>query len=131
MKQFASMENKTLWKQKNLYDLGWGKENGYIRIPELTFEELWFLLCESKHQENKYGAASEIEQHYGEKLLNKLLLIVNDPIGRKQLDLEAIAKILKLNESINRSSIIGKSILQIEEDHKKWKYIKEVIETGL
>lgn len=119
--------NDTKWIKKELYDFGWGNECGFMRLPELTYSELWYLLISSDIQENKYGAAYIIEKNYSDKLLKT----VQDLLNNKELINESVLKgfeILKLYEVKNRSNIIGKSNKEIERDFKKWEKISKKIE---
>ena len=37
---FIHKHDGSVWIEKKLYDLGWGKENGFMRLPELSFDDL-------------------------------------------------------------------------------------------
>ena len=37
---FMYKQDKSFWKERKLLDIGWGRENGLVRTPELTFEQL-------------------------------------------------------------------------------------------
>ena len=42
----------SLWQKTNLYDFGWGKENGFHRVPLPGFETLLELVLYSKNKES-------------------------------------------------------------------------------
>ena len=117
--------DNSLWRKRNLYDFGWGKETGFYRIPLPKFNELINIMLDSCLNENKYGAASIILDDYIEELLNISLeiLSVNTNID-KYYDM---FKILRLDEPINRSPIIGKNYNDILKDYEKWKYVSDQI----
>lgn len=51
-------EDCSVWTERKLYDLGWGRERGYCRMPNLTFDkliELAFVTLDDKDSEKKYN----------------------------------------------------------------------------
>lgn len=117
---FIDKNDDSQWLWQKSYDFGWGNENGFMRLPELNFEELWYLLNHSTDQDNMYGSAYSIEQRYPDKLLEVLTFIFEH--NRNIIDdkLIRVIKILKLHEGFNRSETLGKSHQEIEADYKKW-----------
>lgn len=111
------------WERAELYDYGWGNENGFIRLPKLGFDELWYLLVKSPVKDNRYGAAAIIEKQFSDSLLTHLLKMFGLPTFQSDDALKNAFKILKLDEARNRSDIFGKSSAQIVEDSRHWDYI--------
>ena len=125
---FKRTSDSSNWKKKNLYDFGWGRENGFVRQPELDFEELWYLLLNSEIQENEYGAASELLEKYPDKLLMRVEQILDES---SVVDLDPKQKraflALKLERPLNRSETIGKSYEQISKDSERWVAVSEKV----
>lgn len=115
------------WIKHESYGFGWGNENGYLRLPKLKFDELWYLLINSTIQENKYGSAYIIEQEYPDELLKVLVNIFTQQHDCIDEKMQEGFKILKLHEPKNRSTIIGKSFEQIYEDSENWKEVSEKV----
>ena len=118
---FLRQEDGSQWKSRPLYDYGWGKENGYFKIPIPDFNGLVKIILQSKKDDDKYGAAAIILDDYCDELLNKCFKIFEDKKNTKRYS--EFFKILKLQNPVNRSSIIGKHYSQISEDFEKWKTI--------
>lgn len=123
---YINPKDHSQWVKQETYDFGWGNENGFMRLPKLQFEELWYLLTNSKIQENKYGAAYIIEQQFSDELLKLLIEIFSRNSTFPKEIIEAF-KILKLHEAKNRSPILGKLIGEIHLDDDNWKYISEKV----
>jgi len=120
-------KDNSLWVQRNLYDFGWGNEDGFVRLTECDFEQLWKLIIDSSIQENRYGSASEILRQYADQLLSKIYPIISDPKYNYDYSLNDALKILGLDSPYNRSSILGKSEEQINDDYNKWLYISKKV----
>lgn len=121
---FIDMKDASLWKKRELYDFGWGREYGFMRLPKLEFDELWALLENSKIQENRYGASDVIIEEYPTELMNHVLELLDIP-NKIDLETKEIFGILKLDQAINRSNIMGKSYKEIQDDFEKWQKISE------
>jgi hypothetical protein len=123
---FIRTRDGSIWRKQELYDLGWGKEYGFIGQPELDFEGLLYLLLNSRIEENQYGAASELLDRYPDELLEKVEQILDknniDSLDQKQ---KKGFLILKLETPLNRSATIGKSFEQINQDFERWKAVSE------
>ena len=71
-------KDNSLWKEKPLLDLGYGKENGLVRIFDLSFNDLVKLvlidysgiICEETY--NFWGALSVLTDDYSLEFLNYL-----------------------------------------------------------
>jgi len=116
---YVMTSDNSLWKKRQLYDFGWGRENGFYRLPLFGFNQLVELLLKSDIDDNKYGAAAVILDDYCEDLFVKSNEILNDK-NRKQNYFDFF-KILKLDQPMNRSYILGKSFKEISKDFEKWK----------
>lgn len=124
---FIDKDDNSQWVWQESYDFGWGNENGFMRLPELNFEQVWYLLNNSTIQDNMYGSAFIIEEKYPDKLMEILKSIFEHNQRIVDERQKKVLKILKLNEARNRSEILGKSFIEIEEDFKKWKDISEEV----
>ena len=111
------------WVEKDMYFFS--NEHipgyGYMRLPELNFQELWFLLMNSKISDNLYGAAGLILVKYPELLLEKVekLLFSNKNVEIDRKTMKALI-ILKLEDPINRFKVIGKHLTEIKADYERW-----------
>lgn len=71
-------KDNSLWREKTLLDLGYGKEKGLVRIPELSFEKLIQLvfveyngkICEETY--NFWGALSTLVDDYSIEFIDFL-----------------------------------------------------------
>lgn len=90
----------------------------------MEFDELWLLLVNSKIQENRYGSSDVIIEEYPTELMNHVLELLDNPNKVNQKAKEAFG-ILKLDQAINRSNIMGKSYREIQNDFEKWQDISE------
>ena len=124
---YTDLMDSSLWQKNELYDFGWGNENGFIRLPKLTFDELWYLITNSEIQENKYGAAYIIEQEHPDELLQELLNVFVQQNKYISEGMKDAFNILRLHEPMNRSSIVGKHFSVIEKDFDNWKYVSESV----
>lgn len=117
--------DNSLWKRRNLYDFGWGKENGYYKLPLPQFDDLVNIVLNSECKDNKYGAAAIILDEYNDNLLSKCQKILKDKRNAKKYC--DFFKILHLDVPLNRSSTLGKNYKEISEDFEKWKDISEQV----
>jgi len=117
--------DKSLWKKRNLYDFGWGKENGYYKLPLPQFDDLVNIIINSESKDNKYGAAAIILDDFNDDLLFKCQEIFKD--GKNAKKYGDLFKILQLDIPMNRSSTLGKSYKEISEDFEKWKDISKQV----
>ena len=117
----------SIWKKKTLYDFGWGNEYGFMRLPELSFDEAWNMLTSSDIQENQYGAASLIDEKYSENLLEKIESIFSTPNFQINERLRNAFKILDLEAGRNRSETQGKSYKEVIDNFNRWKNISEKV----
>lgn len=117
-------EDNTQWINVNLYDFGWGRENGYCRVPIPTFDKLFDLCLYSEDEEDKYGAAALILDNFPVQLLNKCeTILANHENGQSLYDLIAL---FNLKNPVNRCPIIGKTMEEITHDAARWDAISVV-----
>ncbi len=112
-------QDGTIWIFAPLYDFGWGKENGFYKLPELSFSELISLIGAADNEEDLYGAAAFVLDRHADALLEycEQLLSQSDRLP----EFQHLAKVLKLEKTLNRSSIVGKTMEQIDADYLRWK----------
>ena len=113
--------DQSLWEKANLYDFGWGKENGYCKLPPLDFDSLLHLVLNSTDREDIYGAASVILDCHADELLLECEKIMHD--STKQEDFAKMAKIFHLTVALNRSPTAKKSYRQMLSDYQRWKQV--------
>jgi len=73
---FLQPEEKSKWIKRDLYDLGWGPEIGFCRIPIPDFSQLFDMVLHEKDCENRFGAAAIILSDHGQALLAKCTALV-------------------------------------------------------
>jgi hypothetical protein len=117
------LQDSSEWLPISLYNLGWGAENGYYRVPMLDFNRLFDLLIHTDDEDNLYGAASVLMDKYAEEVLNKVIEILNheEDLSRYKKAFKA----LRLEQGMNHSVIVGKSVKEVEADHAKWRFVAE------
>ena len=118
---FTRMSDKTEWMPCELYDFGWGNENGFYKIPLGSFDELIEMVLSNIDEEDSYGAASIILSQYPNQLKAYLLNITTSPVCHKnKRSLRRINDILKLQQSINLTLNPNMTIQQIEKEYQDW-----------
>ena len=75
--------DNSIWIKTALYDLGWGKENGYYKAPLPGFDILLELSLNSINREDMYGAAAMILETYPDELLRQCEIQVNNHPQKK------------------------------------------------
>lgn len=124
---YVSNSDGANWAKIDLYDFGWGNEIGFMRLPKLSFEQLFYLLEHSTLDSNKYGASHIILKDYSYDLLNYLLVKLNDSSFKVTRSLKKAFQILGLDQVKNRTPIIGKSQSEIQQDFEMWKFVTETL----
>lgn len=122
-KKFISSEDGSEWIQCQLYDYGWGKENGFYKKPLGTFYDLMDIVIDTSDNEDSYGAASIIEDLYSDDLKFYLQNLMNQPVTKKLKT--RLCKIFKLNSNINKTYKKDYSFEQNNNEHLQWKKIGE------
>ena len=113
----------SLWQKALLYDLGWGPENGYYRVPLPDFPQLMDIVLRSNDEEDAFGAAAMIERQYPELLLEHCEEMMIDPA--RAADFEKLVRIFRLHHHVNRCPIAGKQSDEIRSDSERWSRIAE------
>ena len=113
----------SLWKEDRLFDLGWGPEIGYYRIPLPDFPHLLDIILQEENEEDVFGAAAIVERQYPEELLEYCERMIPDP--ERAEDFEKLCRIFRLDHAINRSPTKGKRYQEILSDSERWKRISE------
>ena len=121
--KFISLKDGSEWVQCQLYDYGWGKENGYYKKPLGSFDELLKLVLDFSDDEDSYGAASIIEDMYPNELKKYLLELMLQQPSRKIKT--RLSNLFKLNFSINRTFNKDYSFGKNEIEFQEWKKISE------
>ena len=98
---FFSCEDDSEWLPCYLYDFGWGKENGYVKLPLPSFEKLIQIVLNDTDKEDIYGAAAMISDRYmlqlKEYLLNELQQPMNSARKNKLQKLNCLFSLYKGN----------------------------------
>lgn len=124
MNMATNPNDKSTWIKTNLYDFGWGKENGYYKNPLPDYPCLFEMTLNSKNQDDAYGAAAIILEKYPEELLIHCEQLMIDNTRKK--DFKKIISIFKLNNVMNRSPILHKSYARVQSDFERWKKVSNI-----
>ena len=116
-------KDNSRWMRCSFYDLGWGNETGYYRVPLPCCSELLRILIESNDFDDVYGAAAIVIEKYPNDLLKFCEELFVPPINK--VSAEKVVKILHLDQCINRSSIHGKSYEEITNDFTRWEAVSK------
>lgn len=123
--KFIRITDNTEWMPCELYDFGWGKENGFYKIPLGSFDELMLLALNCDDTEDSYGAAAMILEIYPLELKEYLLdymdqkVSINDSFKRKKLS-KKLAQIFRLGRGVNLTINMGMSAEQIDKEYADW-----------
>lgn len=113
----------SLWQKALLYDLGWGPENGYYRVPLPDFPQLLDIVLRESDEEDVFGAAAMIERQYPELLLERCEEMM--PAPARAADFEKMVRIFRLYHPVNRCPIEGKQADEIQSDSERWSRVAE------
>jgi len=119
--KYISEKDGSEWVKCKLYDFGWGKENGFYKIPLGTFHELIALVLSDEDKEDSYGAAAIIATNYQMELKIFLQNLMTQKINISTK--EKLNEIFFLDESYNKTFEIGMTFSQIEKEYNDWKQI--------
>ncbi len=114
----------SVWIKKNLYDFGWGPENGYYKYPLPDFPQLFNLVLAGTDQSDIYGAAAIISEQYPEELLCQCEIVASDL--KKRAEFKTLSEIFKLDSAVNRCPVQGKSFIEVQKDFERWKKLSEI-----
>ena len=115
--------DNSVWVKTELYDFGWGKENGFYKTPLPGFDMLLELALHSEDRDDMYGAAAVILKNYADELLGQCEAMMDDPLRKKEF--RRSAEVFRLEEPLNRCSVAQKTSEQIKSDHTRWKKIAQ------
>ncbi len=121
--KYILKEDNSEWMMKNLYDLGWGKENGFCRLPLGNFEFLLNLVLSDRDNEDSYGAAAIIEELYMDALKKYLLNYITSPHSSKEK--KRLEQFFNLSKPLNRTMKVGMTFEEIRIEYNDWKLISK------
>ncbi len=116
--------DNSIWKKTTLYDFGWGKENGFYKVPLPCFNTLFELVLYSTNRDDIYGAATIILENFPDSLLCQCEIFAND-YSKKQ-EFKKMVELFGLKFPINRCSVVQKKYEQIQSDYLRWKRIADI-----
>lgn len=121
--KFIRPSDGSEWVMHNLYDFGWGQENGFYRKPLGSFDELINMVASDEDSEDSYGAAAMIDELYQMELKNYLLTSmtqdVPDRVKKKLND------IFRLSKGTNRTASVGLTLGEINKECDDWTSIAD------
>ena len=120
--RFFRESDNSEWIKCNLYDKGWGYENGFYRLPLGDFYELINIVLTGE-AEDSLGAAAIIMDRYNDELKDFLIEIMDHSPSEKTKEL--LFKTFKLKWGINRTVKNGMYIQEILNEARDWEKIKE------
>ena len=120
--RFFRESDNSEWIKCNLYDKGWGYENGFYRLPLGDFYELINIVLTGE-VEDSLGAAAIIMDRYNDELKDFLIELMNHSPSEKTKEL--LFKTFKLKWGINRTVKNGMYIQDILNEARDWEKIKE------
>lgn len=121
--KFVSLSDGSEWIPCQLYDYGWGKENGFYKKPLGSFDELIKLIIEFNDEEDFYGAASIIEDMYPNELKQYLLDLMKQHPSRTIKS--RLCRAFKLMYCTNRTFSKAYSMKDNSIELQQWKIISE------
>lgn len=121
--KYYSKYDESEWTPCLLYDFGWGKENGFYRVPLGDFSELIGIVLSRSDEEDSYAAASIIIDNYASELKSFLLDTIST--DSKNVDYGRLNLIFKLEVPLNRTLDDRMDLASIEKEYSDWKYISQ------
>jgi len=118
--EYVFENDNSVWRARQMYDFGWGAENGFYRDPLPKFSELFELAFDTKDNDNLYGAATVLTEDYPKELLDKIEEILKESNNKKY---NRLFEALNLKNPINRSFKAGQDSKTISLDAKRWQNI--------
>jgi hypothetical protein len=118
---FVYPDDQSQWKQRPLYDFGWGGEYGFVRLPVPDFDGLVNLVLHSKLADNRYGAAVILVQDHTQKLLPYCQNVLQSETTSKQH--AEFFQILQLDIPLNHSYAIDAYSKRLLSTDKEWEKI--------
>lgn len=121
--KYIYIQDESEWMKCQLYDFGWGKENGFYKLPIGDFEELIEIVLNDYDEEDSYGAAAIIEENYAKELKEYLLMLIHQNCTNNIMC--KLNEIFHLDKAINRTIKEKMSIAEIQKEYNEWKKIAE------
>ncbi len=125
--RYICTKDGTEWEPCQLYDLGWGNENGFYKKPLPSFTKLMELVINDTDEEDSLGAAAIIEQFYVEEL-KMFLLDCMTKKTEKSLKMK-LNNIFQLYNAANKTLCKGMYLSESKQDHNCWKIIADFYST--
>ena len=124
--RFLRENDGTAWLPHPLFDLGWGKENGFYKIPLGSFEELMQLVLCDNDLEDSYGAAAMIQEVYPTELKEFLLDLMRQKTKfRDRPKVRRLDQFFQLHKGTNLTCRVGMSFAEIEKEYDEWRRIAQ------
>lgn len=117
------------WSRIELFDFGWGKENGFYKEPMPGFDTLLDIALHSKERDDAYGSAAVILDRFPYELLCKCEKLMNGKVNRKEL--ARLNELFDLKKPVNRCAAIRKSHDQVKDDYDRWMKLAEIAKRTL
>ena len=111
----------TIWARTELYDFGWGRENGYYKCPMPEFIQLFNILLTGDEKEDMYGAAAMILDRYPDELAAECEKLIKTQISKEQAD--RLYRLLRMNTPVNIFNVLNKPYSEVKADFDRWKEI--------
>ena len=122
--KFIRADDRTEWISCQLFDLGWGEENGFYKVPLGSFEELMRLVLCDDDLEDSYGAAAMILKQYTVELKAYLLDITEQKAKFKdRKKLRKLNQLFNLQSGSNLTCQVGMPFGEMAKEHNDWKQI--------
>ena len=121
--KYIRREDGTEWVPRELYDLGWGREVGFYKVPLGSFDELINIVVNTADEEDMYGATAIIDEMYPKELKLYLLNLMSQTVPdsvKKRLN-EAFC----LHRELNRTASVGMTLTEIKEEYDQWMMIAD------
>ena len=111
------------WEPCSLYDFGWGRENGFFKVPLGDFSDLIKIVLDYSDEEDSYAAASIIIDIYASELKIFLLDLINS--HNVSIDYDRLRSHFQLDVPQNRTFKVGMDLQEIEKEYADWKNISK------
>jgi len=127
--KYFSNYDESEWIPCFLYDFGWGRENGFYKVPLGDFYDLIKIVLDKNDEEDSYAASSIIVDKYSYEF--KLFLLDIIQTNRQNVDYERLNVIFKLDVPINRTIKDGMDLKSIEKEYSDWELISRYFKKAI
>ena len=121
--KYYSNHDGSEWIPCILYDYGWGRENGFYKVPLGNFSDLIKIVLDDTDEEDSYAAASIILDVYASELKVFLLDLID--AYDKNIDYKKLKLIFNLDVPLNRTIKDKMNLQNIDKEYADWKYISQ------